>query len=189
MRYSLLALIGVLCLCLPCAGQTTGKERPLPADEISELREVMNVMSATSIKYIPTSGLPNTSSLKVYGLIITELKVGDPLEVTRRSVEDWNKEYAAKYGPLEVAANISQADVIFLWFVNPLSREQTPQTLNFEIPPGALLAVKSYLIVRKDAAIEVIWKDKQLTTFRKFTNTLSNAFKERMKKRRKALNK
>ncbi|MGA9995310.1 MAG: hypothetical protein WBP93_07850 [Pyrinomonadaceae bacterium] len=183
MRNLLFTLVGILCLCYPSAGQDKSKAKPLPDQEESRIREAMNIPPTTAITFVPSKVLPDSNPFKVYGLVISELEMNDPSQATHTWVEAWNKRNASKYGSVEAATNISQAEVIFLWFVTPLKGGGDNYGL------GPIVSVTSYLIVQKATGLEIVWRERYFSTIPKFSTAIDEAFKERMKVRAKALKK
>src|SRR3954463_4908729 len=118
MRYLTLALVAICGFYFPSARQIKDKPEP-PDQEIVRLRQLLNIPPEKPIKFSLSKELPNENPFKVYGLVVSRLDLNDSQQATKTWVENWNKKNANKYGALEAATNISEADLIFLWLVYP----------------------------------------------------------------------
>ena len=185
-RYLLFALVGVLCFSYTSAGQKKTRADLSQDQEIVRLRAAMNLPPERSIAFVSSKELPDKVPIKVYALAFSPLADG-PQAVTRVWVAQWNKENAAKYGSLEAVDEISQADLILLWFVSPAKMELPEITEAAGRNP--LVLIMSYLIVQRSTGSEIVWKRKGLGFDYKFSSAVDKELNRRMKARTKALKK
>ena len=185
MRYVAFALAGILLLSHVSATQSRSKEEP-SAKEIARLREVMSMPQDRSIIFVPSKELPDKNPLKVYALLINKQQMFDPQEATRGWVENWNSKNSAKYFPVEAAADISTADLIFLWFINPTIPD--PAIVE-QFGYNPLVVINSYLIVQKSTGAEIVWKHAGIGSVQRISRLTDKEFMERAKARTKALKK
>jgi hypothetical protein len=182
MPHLLLTLVAVFTLSPLIAAQTKGKAALSPDEEIARLRAALSIPLERAIIFADSKELPENNPLRVYGLAIKSLKMGEPLQVTQAWVENWNEKNASKYGPLTAAANVSQADLIFLWLIN--STIDTPAVVS-ELGRNPIIVITSYLIVQKPTGLEVVWKLKGIGADYKFSEAADREFMKRIKARAK----
>src|SRR3954463_9854942 len=77
-------------------------------DELSTLRELLNVSSSTSITP-STSSLPPNSPIRVFIAVGPNEKIQK--EFTNE-INKWNRNNGQKYGTVELVSQLSEADII-----------------------------------------------------------------------------
>lgn len=184
MRYLGFALAGMLSLCHVTVAQTRSKAEP-SEQSIARLREIMNLPPERPITFVPAKELPVKNPLKVFGLVVSKAQLRWSPESTEAWVENWNKKDAAKLGSLEAAPDISQADLIFVWFINPTEPE--PAIVEqFGFNP--VVVISSYLIVQESTGAEILWRAAHLGGAN-YKRAADKEFRKRMKTRAKVLKK
>ena len=171
------------------------------AKEISNLREHLKISDTEPIRLNTDIKLPAGNSLKIFLMVERQ---GAEAKRFEKWVQDWNKKDAAKFGKLEIASDISQADIVLAHFVSADSKLTQEQSLKVgNTPPGQIkpefqvegrndvrllsLPVYSYLLVREDTfwtivyqEVDSIIEEEQLSNPE---NRLWRAVKNRMKNR------
>jgi hypothetical protein len=119
-------------------------------DELSKLRELLNVPSSTSITP-STSSLPPNSPIRVFIAVGPNEKIQK--EFTK-GINDWNRNNAQKYGAVELVSQLSAADIILARY--EVERKDVPRPS----PSWPLVATSShlYLIARKSDKLEMLWR-------------------------------
>ncbi|HJT67135.1 MAG TPA: hypothetical protein VJ749_11810 [Pyrinomonadaceae bacterium] len=132
----------------------------LGRDEYTILREALGVAPSLPVRLALSDELPATDPLKLY-VAIHEPSINDRVIAW---VDRWNKEQAAKYGRIEIAQELAQADVaaVFFWgadesiFSEPvLFRESDGNSF-------VLYKATSQLVTKDDAGLRVLWQNSTL---------------------------
>ncbi len=121
--------------------------------ELRALREFLNVPETTTIG-TSTASLPNETPLKVY---VATGQDNALQKVFLKGFAEWNKKNGAKFGSLEVVADISEAQIIVAWYAVRLPlKSQPPPIFPMDMALGPPERSHSYLLLRTADGLEIL---------------------------------
>jgi hypothetical protein len=158
----------------------------LGRDEYTRLRESLNLEPTAPVSLAESETFPAATPLKVY--LATELPhIKDRFVVWLRK---WNKEKAAKYGPLELVPELAQSDVALVAY---RGSEHVIQQLPMEFydragnpHKGMSSHATAYIVVRGDAGLKVLWSRDLIVTSLEKVEISDPLFEKEIEKRMKA---
>jgi len=132
----------------------------LGKDEFSRLREALNLEPSLPVTLNESGSLSAANPLKIY------LAIEDD-RIRNRFIDwvsEWNKEQAVKYGSLEIASGVAEADVSLVVLKGAESLVMTPFMIGGDERVHTFPPITVFLVSRNSNGLEVLWKQVLLTS-------------------------
>jgi len=169
-------------------GFVINKLEKINDEERTVLRKGFNLPDSIAINEVKEKSF--TPGGPVKACIETILDQNVRQEVANWIVE-WNQKEADKYGKLTIESDSMQADLSVLRYLRSLPATDPISAMTWTDPKGKvhrLIPVYSYLMVRKQDALEILWRKVDLTyqeehesSAKLLTDQLKKLMKERAK--------